>query len=588
MRILGRILSYSRPYWRYILGGLLMTCLGTVTQLVQPLFVGRLFGLMTEENFNYQGRDPLAELNLICGGFMLVMLAGGVVGYLMRYLVDMAGQLAVRDFRNEIFRHLQRMSVPYFDRNNQGDLISRLSNDIQTSTSVYPLLADFGKNLLMVTGAFGLMVYFDWQMTLMVLTLSPLLGITISRIGQKINTVTERIQVRLADLISILHESLGNIKVVKAYTREDLEIARFERKSDENFAAQLKLIQVSSFQLPLTDILCALAIVAIIWFGALRILQGTVTFTAVIQYWMLMIMTSNPINKLADSYARFQVATAAGKRLFEVLDEAPDIADAPDARELPPIQGEIRLEGVGFEYEPGKPILSDLTLTVAPGEVVAIVGPNGAGKTSLVNLIPRFYDPTAGVVRVDGHDIRQVTAHSLRRQVGVVIQESSLFTGTIAENIACGFVASPEQIEQAARLANAHDFITRLPDGYATQVGERGARLSGGQRQRIAIARAMLRDPRILILDEFTSSIDSESEAQITEAIERSMRGRTCLVIAHRLNTIRHANRILVLEGGQVVEEGEHATLLERGGFYSRIYESQLRPPLLLSERRGA
>lgn len=585
-RILGRILGYIRPYWKWVGLGFFLTLLAGGSQLAQPWFVGQLFGKMSNaDQFNY---ESLSAINRICGGFMLMMLGASIAAYGMRFVLDMAGQLATRDFRNDIFRHLQKMSVPFYDRNKQGDLISRLSNDIVVSTSVYPLLADFGKNLLIVVGAFGLMLFSDWQMTLLVLCLSPALGVVISRISMKIHVISERIQSKLADLISILHESLGNIKVVKAYTREPLESARFEEKNEENYQAQLKLIQAQSFQLPTTDLLTATAIVAIVYFGALQILQGTLQFSQVIQYWFLMIMVGNPINKLADSYAKFQVAAAAGKRIFEILDERPEVADAPDAHDLPPIQGEIRLEHVTFGYQPDKPILNNLDLVIQPGEVVAIVGPNGAGKTSLVNLIPRFYDPLAGTVRIDGHDVRNVTMRSLREQVGVVIQESSLFTGTIASNIACGLDVSPEQIEAAAQTANAHEFISQLAQGYSTEVGERGSRLSGGQRQRIAIARAVLRNPRILILDEFTSAIDAESENLITEAIEKAMRGRTCLVIAHRLNTIRHANRILVLEGGRVVEEGEHSVLMERGGTYSRIYQSQLRPPMTLVERRGA
>lgn len=580
MRVLGRILSYIKPYWKWVLGGFVLTLVAGSAQLAQPWFVGQLFGLMNKDTFTYKS---LPDINRICGGFMLMMLGASIAGYGMRFVLDMAGQLATRDFRNHIFRHLQHMSVPFYDRNKQGDLISRLSNDIMTSTTVYPLLADFGKNLLIVVGAFSLMVFSDVEMTVLVLCLSPVLGIVISRVGQKINTISEHIQGKLADLISILHESLGNIKVVKAYNRERLETERYEKKNEENYQAQLKLIQAQSFQLPSTDLLTATAIVAIVYFGALQILQGKLEFSQVTQYWFLMIMVGNPINKLADSYAKFQVAAAAGKRIFEVLDEQPDIADAPGAPELPPVEGSIRLQNITFGYQPDKPILKNLDLTIAPGEVVAIVGPNGSGKTSMVNLIPRFYDPNSGSVLIDGHDIRGVTTESLRRQVGVVIQESSLFAGSIAENIACGLDVTREQIEEAARTANAHDFIEQLSEGYETEVGERGSRLSGGQRQRIAIARAVIRDPRILILDEFTSAIDAESEHQITEAIERAMRGRTCLVIAHRLNTIRHASRILVLEGGRVVEEGEHAALLQRGGSYSRIFESHA-----LLERKGA
>ncbi len=437
----------------------------------------------------------------------------------------------------------------------------------------------------------GWMLYQDYQLTLLVLLLSPIIGLAVGRFGKRMGEISTSLQSRVADLSAIMYENISCIKVVKAFNRESYEIDRFAEKNEENFHTQMKLVKVASTQSPVIEFLGALGIVAIVWFGATRILQGQATFAEMTEYWTLLVMTTQPINALSSFYSNLQASGAAGERVFSVLDTEPTVFDRPDAQPLPPVRGEISFEGVHFSYEPGKPVLQGIDLRVMPGEVVAIVGPNGAGKSTFVNLLPRFYDPDQGRISIDGHDLRDVTLHSLREQVGTVIQESVLFGGTVAENIACGRTDfSREQLEEAARAANADEFIRRLPDGYETAVGERGERLSGGQRQRIAIARALLRDPRVLVLDEFTSGIDTESENLITEAIERIMRGRTSLVIAHRLNTIRHADRIVVIESGRIVEEGTHQKLLNLNGLYAKLYHAQLRSPLggAETERKGA
>ena len=307
------------------------------------------------------------------------------------------------------------------------------------------------------------------------------------------------------------------------------------------------------------------------------------------EYWALMVMTIQPVTAVSGFYSSVHSSAAAATRVFSVLDTVPDVTDHPDAIELPSIEGRIEFHGLRFAYDETKEILRGIDLDVSPGEVVAIVGPNGAGKTSFVNLVPRFYDPTGGSISIDGHDISKVTLGSLRTQVGTVIQESVLFAGSIADNIACGRLDyTREQIIEAAKIANADEFVTRMPEGYDTDIGERGVRLSGGQRQRIAIARALLREPKILILDEFTSGIDTESENLITEAIERIMKGRTCLVIAHRLNTIRHADRIIVLDAGKIVEEGTHEKLLAKNGLYTKLYEAQLRTPVIMGSEAAS
>lgn len=591
-RLEARILGYIRPYWKVVLAALLFTVFVALARLSQAKFVNWLFALMTQESFVYgSGYDPFIQLNKIIGGFLVLLALMGVGSFCQKYFVDLSGQSAVRDLRNAIFKHLQRLDLSFFDGMRLGEIQSRSTGDILAATSIYTVLSDFLKNFLIVAVAFGWMFYQDPTMTMLVLLLSPLIGIAVGRFGAKMGRITESLQARIADMSAISYENISSQKVIKGYHRQAHEIERFSKTNEENFRTQMKLVQVQATQTPVVEVIAALGIVTIIYYGATRVLQGAVSFGEMTEFWTLMVMTTQPISALSGFYSSMQSSAAAGKRVFEVLDLEPTVCDKEGAIMLPPVKGKVEFRNVHFSYDEKKPVLQGIDLEVRPGEVIAIVGPNGAGKTSFVNLLPRFYDPSAGSILIDGHDLRDVTLGSLRTQVGSVIQESVLFGASVAENISCGRADfTREQIIEAAKVANADEFIRRLPEGYDTHVGERGLRLSGGQRQRIAIARALLRDPKILILDEFTSGIDTESENLITEAIERIMHGRTTLVIAHRLNTIRHANRIIVIEAGRIVESGTHDTLLAQKGLYAKLYQAQLRQPVILSEneRKGA
>ena len=608
LAIQRRIFSYLGPYWKVVVGAVFFTVFVALARLSQAKLFGWLFGLMSggeitstadlaKEGFQVRemvgdgvlerlrGESPMQQLNFIVGVFILLVLARGVGWYYQKYLTDLAAQSAIRDLRGQVFAHLQRLSLRFYESMRLGEIQSRATSDVIAATGIYANLADFTKNFLVVFGALAAMFYKDYQMTFLVLLLSPLIGVAVGKFGKTMGHVTERLQSRVADLSSIMIENTSSQKVVKAYHREAFEIERYDRVNEENFSTQMRLVRVTALQTPVVELISVIGIIAIVYFGTARILNGQATLASMVEYWALMAMIIQPVTVVSSFYSSLQASSAAARRAFMVLDLVPEVTDKPDATVLPDIAGNLTFRDVRFAYDESKEVLRGINLEVKAGEVIAIVGTNGAGKTSFVNLVPRFYDPTSGSISIDGHDLRDVTLGSLRTQIGTVIQESVLFAGTIADNIACGRTDySREQIVEASKIANADEFIVRLPLGYDTDIGERGVRLSGGQRQRIAIARALLRQPKILILDEFTSGIDTESENLITEAIERIMRGRTCLVIAHRLNTIRHADRIIVLDAGQIVEEGKHEALLARHGLYTKLYEAQLRTPIGLGE----
>jgi subfamily B ATP-binding cassette protein MsbA len=431
---------------------------------------------------------------------------------------------------------------------------------------------------LTFAGSLALMLVLNWRLTLFILALAPLVGISGAVFGRQLRRLSTTVQDQLADGTALAEEALGGVRVVKAFTREPYEAQRYGDQMERAFAATMRLTVVRSAFGPLITFLGFGALAGILWFGGREVLAGRLTGGALIAFLVYGINIAASLGAFTSLYTQIQEALGATRRIFELLDEEPEIKDAPDARPLPLVKGRITFAGVSFSYPGTDRVLREIELEVQPGEVLALVGPSGAGKSTLFNLIPRFYDPTVGCVRVDGHDLRAVTLASLRAQIGLVPQETQLFSGTVHENLKYGNLdATSAELEAAARAANADEFILRLPQKYDTRVGEKGVKLSGGQRQRIAIARAILKDPRILLLDEATSSLDSESEGLVQEALERLMRGRTTVIIAHRLSTVHRADRIAVLDQGRLIELGRHEELMAREGLYARLYRMQFR-----------
>jgi subfamily B ATP-binding cassette protein MsbA len=573
---LSRLAREARPYYPRIGVALLLGTLAGVLSLVAPLAFGAIVGGVLAPPPGH--RPDVSVLYFGLGATFAALILANLATYFETYLTAWSGQHLIARWRVALFSRVLNLPLGEFDKWRPGELISRFSTDLQLMTDAVSVsLPQFVVAVVTFVSSFAAMMYLDWLLTLTLVIVAPIVSLAVSRFQNLISASTVKTQERIADLSSNLAEILTGQRVVKAFGTEEFETRRFRLSNEAFFSAYMKLTQFIQTQPLVVSTIMTMAVVVIIWFSVREVLVGRLSTGNVFKYWMLLVNLANPLNRLAAFVGDLAKAIVGAGRVFEVLDLPVEAADRPDARPLPEVRGEIAFDRVWFTYKEGEPsALNDVSATIAAGEIVALVGRSGAGKTTLVNLVPRFYQPERGVVRIDGIDIAGVRLADLRRIIGVVPQDPQLMRGTILDNIRYGRLdASEAEILAAARDANVDEFVRALSDGYQTQVGERGIRLSGGERQRVAIARALLRNPRILILDEATSALDAHSESLIQEALARLMADRTTLVIAHRLTTIRRANRILYIEAGRVVEIGTHDELLARGGAYANLHSAQ-------------
>lgn len=572
MKSYMRLLAYIKPYTRRLALAVVCIIMAAGANLYLPWIIKDMIDdvLMSKD---------MLMLNLIAAGILIVMFTRGVFYYGQSYLVSYVGQRVIIDVRSVLFRKFQRMPLSYYDKQQTGTVMSYITNDVAVMQSaIVDNLIELVTEGSILIGSLAMMVYLDWKLSILTLMTIPLVGFAMRIFGRKLKRSSTVIQERAAEITSLLQESISAIRVVKSFVREAYEIRRFEEQNWKNFQAAMKNVKLTSLLTPTVEFLAAIAVTFIVWFGGYEVVNEVITAGELVAFLTYAVNLANPVKRLSRVYAAIQKAMAAAERVFCIMDLDEVITDKPGAKELPPIKGQVEFKDITFSYKQGQPALQHISLKAEPGQMIALVGPSGSGKSTIANLIPRFYDVDSGIITIDGHDIRDVTADSLREQIGLVPQETMLFSTSVMENIRYGRLeASDEEVIEAAKAANAEEFIRELPEGYDTRLGERGLNLSGGQRQRLAIARAILKNPRVLILDEATSALDTESEKIVQDALDKLMVGRTSFVIAHRLSTIFNADQIFVVENGHLREHGTHEELLALGGLYSNLYHIQFR-----------
>jgi ATP-binding cassette, subfamily B, multidrug efflux pump len=571
-KILLRCFRFLRPYWR-LTAGTYITALGIN---ILAVIVPQVFRWIVDVGITEQKTDVLGWGVL---GLLGLTFVKGVLSFLLGRWSEVASQSVAYDLRNTIHSKLADLSFSYHDHAQTGQLLSRSIQDVErirflTGRAMLRMFQSI--TLLLVT--FIALMLMNPSLALLSLATMPVLATVAFRFGRVYRPLSFEIQQQLAVLTTVLEQNLRGARIVKAFAQENAETGRFQRENNHWFSLSTKAIRAESVNIPLINLIAGISTIFIIWYGGSLVIEDKLTLGELVAFTTYLGQLTQPVRRLGVIIPAIAMAAASGERIFEILDSNSEVTESPDATPLPPIEGHIRFEDISFAYFGRRWVLTDLSFEAQPGQVIALLGMTGSGKSTIINLIPRFYDATKGQITIDGHNIRQITLKSLRDQIGIVLQETTLFASTIRENIAFGSPdASDDEIIAAAQAAQAHDFIIKTTKGYDTEVGERGITLSGGQKQRVAIARALLKDPRILLLDDATSSVDTETEQLIQLALERLMQGRTSFVIAQRLSTVRLADLILVLENGKIAAQGTHDELLHRSGLYAEIYNRQLR-----------
>ena len=582
-----KISTLLRPHYLTLAMGLLVVAGGSVADLLQPWPIKLVIdtvvkgqsvkGWANQWIVFFAGEDRLAILRLAAVAALLIAILGAVCSYFQKSLTMTVGQKVTHELRRTLYSQIQRLSLAFHDEKRTGDLISRVTSDIDSVQSFIAAgLLDALINGLTLIGMILVMFYINWQFTLIALSIAPILGVIVYTFTRRIKKAARAVRKKESEIVSVIHESLAAVRIIRAFAREDYEQRRLEAESMESVTMSLKARGLKARLTPIVEVIVAVGTALVLWFGARMVLEGTLSPGSLIVFILYLGKMYKPmqeLSKMTDSYSK---ASVAFERIREVMDIDNEVKDLPGAVPAPPMRGEVEFVNVGFYYDPKRPVLKDISFHIEPGQVAAFVGPTGTGKSTIISLIPRFYDPTSGAVKIDGRDIREFTQKSLRQQISIVAQETLLFQSSIASNIAYGLPgASREDVVRAATLANAHEFIERMADGYDTIVGERGVTLSGGQRQRVSIARAIIRNSPILILDEPSSGLDAASEKLVFEALDNLMAGKTSIVIAHRLSTIRKADVIFVIKEGMVREQGSHDDLMRLGGIYAQLHELQ-------------